>query len=172
MGALSNFVMSRPFRIEISESQEELETALKHATTASNKERLQMLYWLKSGQVSSRRSLAERLGRDEATITRWGRKYKDEGKKGLLFVKYAPGKVPIISGSDLERLKQRLQEPSGFNSYGQIQQWIHKELGFSLAYKTVYEIVHQRLGAKLKVPRPQSTKQQPESLSHFKKNYL
>ncbi len=66
--------MSRPFQIEISESQEELEKALKHAITASSKERLQMLYWLKSGQLSSRRSLAERLGRDQATITRWVRK--------------------------------------------------------------------------------------------------
>lgn len=172
MRALSNFVMSRPFRIEISESQEELEKALKHATTASSKERLQMLYWVKSGQVSSRRSLAEGLGRDQATITRWVRKYKDEGKKGLLKVKHAPGKVAIISGSDLERLKQRLQEPSGLTSYGQIQQWIHNELGLSLAYKTVYEIVRQRLGAKLKVPRPQSTKQHPQSLCHFKKNCL
>ena len=54
MGAFSNFVMSRPFQIEISESQEELEKALRHATEASSKERLQMLYWLKSGQVSSR----------------------------------------------------------------------------------------------------------------------
>jgi len=62
--------MSRPFQIEISESQEELEKALKYATSASSKERLQMLYWLKSGQVSSRQALAKRLGRDEATITR------------------------------------------------------------------------------------------------------
>jgi transposase len=160
MGTLSNFVMSRPFQIEISESQEELEKALKYATTASSKERLQMLYWLKSGQVSSRRSLAERLGRDEATITRWVRKYKDEGRRGLLEVKHAPGKVPSITGLDLERLKKRLQEPSGFQSYGQIQQWLKSELGLSLAYKTVYEIVRKRLGAKLKVPRPQSTKQQ------------
>lgn len=172
MGALSNFVMSRPFQIEISESQEELEKALKHATTASSKERLQMLYWLKTSQVSSRRSLAERLGRDQATITRWARKYKDEGTRGLLEVKHAPGKVPLLSGSDLERLKKRLQEPSGFTSYGQIQQWLKSELGLSLAYKTVYEIVRKRLGAKLKVPRPQSTKQHPQSLSHFKKNCL
>lgn len=172
MGALSNFVMSRPFQIEISESQEELEKAVKHATTASSKERLQMLYWLKSGQVSSRRSLAERLGRDEATITRWVRKYKDRGTRGLLEVKHAPGKAPSIIGSDLERLEQRLQEPSGFTSYGQIQQWLKSELGLSLAYKTVYEIVRQRLGAKLKVPRPQSTKQHPQSLSHLKKNCL
>jgi transposase len=164
--------MSRPFQIEISESQEELEKALKHATTASRKERLQMLYWLKSDQVNSRRSLPERLGRDEATITRWVRKYKDEGTRGLLEVKHAPGKVPSINGSDLERLKKRLQEPSGFQSYGQIQEWLKSELGLSLAYKTVYEIVRNRLGAKLKVPRPQSSKQHPESLSHFKKNFL
>ncbi|BAY35448.1 putative transposase (plasmid) [Nostoc carneum NIES-2107] len=164
--------MSRPFQVEISESQKELEKALKHATTASSKERLQMLYWLKSGQVSSRRSLAERLGRDEATITRWVRKYKDEGKRGLLEVKHAPGKAASISGSDLERLERRLQEPSGFTSYGQIQQWLQSELGLSLAYKTVYEVVRSRLGAKLKVPRPQSTKQHSESLSHFKKNCL
>jgi hypothetical protein len=69
-------VMTRPFQVEISESQEELEKALKHATTASSKERLQMLYLLKSGQVTSRRSLAELIGRDQATITRWVRKYK------------------------------------------------------------------------------------------------
>ncbi len=40
MGAFSNFVMSRPFQIEISESLEELEKALRHATQASSKERL------------------------------------------------------------------------------------------------------------------------------------
>ncbi|OUL36278.1 hypothetical protein BV375_00285 [Nostoc sp. 106C] len=60
MGALTNCVMSRPFQIEISQNKQELEKALRHATTANSKERLQMLYWLKSGQLSSRRSLAER----------------------------------------------------------------------------------------------------------------
>jgi len=69
--------MTRPFQIEISESQQELEKALKHATTASSKERLQMLYWLKSGQVNSRQAVAELLGRNQATITRWLKKYKD-----------------------------------------------------------------------------------------------
>ena len=63
-------VMTRPFQLEILESQEELDLALKHATTASSKERLQMLYLLKSGQVTSRQGLAELIGRDQATITR------------------------------------------------------------------------------------------------------
>ena len=72
--------------IEIKESQKELEKALKHVIQASSKERLQMLYWLKSGQVTSRQAIAERLGRDQATITRWMRKYKDGGREGLLSV--------------------------------------------------------------------------------------
>ena len=46
--------------IEIEEIQEELEKTLKYVTQASSKERLQMLYWLKSGQVTIR------LGRDKA----------------------------------------------------------------------------------------------------------
>ena len=171
MGVFGVRVMSRPFQIEISESQEELELALKYSTSASSKERLQMLYWLKSGQVSSRQALAERLGRDEATITRWLRKYKDGGRSSLLEVKQAPGQVPIVRGEALELLKQRLQEPEGFHSYGEIQQWLVTELELNIAYKTVYQLVRYQLKAKLKVPRPQSLKQHPESQSHFKKNF-
>ncbi len=69
-------------------------------------------------------------------------------------------------------MKMRQTTSNLFTSYGQIQQWLKSELGLSLAYKTVYEIVRFSLGAKLKVPRPQSTKQHPQSLSHFKKNCL
>ncbi|MBE9208593.1 hypothetical protein IQ244_19040 [Nostoc sp. LEGE 06077] len=30
-----------------------------------------------------------------------------------------------------------MQEPSGFTSYGQIQQWLMSELGLALAYKII-----------------------------------
>ncbi len=165
-------VMSRPFRVEIVESCEVLEKALKSARTASSKERLQMLYLLKSGQVKSRQELAELIGLDHSTITRWLRKYKDHGRKGLLEVKQAPGKVALALGEILERLKQRLLELKGFHSYGQIQQWLVAEFRLKIAYKTVYELVRYRIGANLKVPRPQSIKQHPASGSDFKKNFL
>lgn len=164
--------MGLRLQVEIKESREELEKAVKYAVEASSKERLQMLYWLKTGQVKNRRSLAERLGRDEATITRWLKKYRSGGYRGLLEVKVAPGKEPIVSGENLERLKQRLCEPQGFNSYSEIQQWLNTELGVNIAYKSVYQLVRYKLGAKLKVPRPKSGKQHPQSQSHFKKNCL
>ncbi len=54
-------------------------------------------------------------------------------------MKQAPGKEPIVSGESLERLKQKLEEPQGFNSYNQIQQWLKNELRLNIAYKTVYQ---------------------------------
>ena len=50
--------MGLRLQVEIKESQEELEKAVKYAYEASSKERLQMLYWLKSGQVKSRSAIA------------------------------------------------------------------------------------------------------------------
>ncbi|NJM68588.1 MAG: hypothetical protein HC851_24470, partial [Acaryochloris sp. RU_4_1] len=41
---------------------------LKRQTTAPGKERLQMLYWLKSGQLKTRQAIAARLDRAESTI--------------------------------------------------------------------------------------------------------
>jgi len=58
----------------------------------------------------------------------------------LLEVKHAPGQAPR-HWEALERLKQRLQDPQGFHSYGQIQQWLATELKLNIAYKTVYQLV-------------------------------
>lgn len=164
--------MGLRLEVEIKESLEVLQKALSGVRQASSKERLQMLYLLKTRQLTTRRSLAKYLGRDESTITRWIRKYKDKGCKGLLEVKQAPGKEAMVSGENLERLKQKLSQPQGFQSYSQIQQWLKHELGINVAYKTVYQLVRYKLGGKLKVPRPKSRKQHPESQSHLKKNGL
>jgi uncharacterized protein YbcC (UPF0753/DUF2309 family) len=63
--------MAGRMKIEITESVEYLEKSMKNARTASQKERLQVLWWIKSGQVSQHQALATRSGRDPSTITRW-----------------------------------------------------------------------------------------------------
>ncbi|MBD2564829.1 winged helix-turn-helix domain-containing protein [Nostoc linckia FACHB-391] len=45
-----------------------------------------------------------------------------------------------------------------------------QEHGQDIEYATVYALVRYRLGAKLKVPRPQSHKQDEKLVSEFKKN--
>ncbi|MCC5619105.1 helix-turn-helix domain-containing protein [Nostoc sp. CHAB 5836] len=71
--------MGNSFQVEVSESQEELQHRLRHALTATTKERLQMLYWIKVSAIATRQELAQRLGRDESTVYRWLQRYKQSG---------------------------------------------------------------------------------------------
>ncbi|MBD2020264.1 helix-turn-helix domain-containing protein, partial [Leptolyngbya sp. FACHB-36] len=97
--------MPRTLQLEIAESIEYLEKSYKQARNASHKERLQMLWWLKNGQVKQHQNLSQRLGRDGSTISRWLQKYRNGGLKALLDIKTAPGRTPAIRGEVLEQLQ-------------------------------------------------------------------
>ena len=102
--------MARPLELTILESREELEHRLDRQTTATGKERLQMLYWLKLGIVKSRQDLVKLLHKSEATITRWLGMYKSGGLTALLEVKHAPGNPNSIPAEAVSRLKERLKQ--------------------------------------------------------------
>ena len=159
----------RPFRVTVTESLEHLEKSLRHARSASQKERLQMLVWLKKGEVKSRNELAQRCKRDNATITRWMRRYREGGVKALLTQGKAPGAVRKIQGEALAKLKARLAQPEGFHSYREIQQWLEQSCQLTVEYGTLYRVVRYELKAKLKVPRPRSIAQDPKKLKTFQK---
>lgn len=161
--------MARPFVIEIAESEAFLEKSVKQAKTGLRKERLQMLWWIKTNQIRYRQEIGERLGRSPATISRWLLLYRQGGLAALLEEKKAPGAVPQIRGEVLEKLKQRLNSEEGFRSYGEIVDWLEQECGVTLHYETVRQVVRNKLQAKLKVPRPRSLKQSPEAIPTFKK---
>jgi transposase len=161
--------MARRLKLEITETAEYLEKSLKQAKSGSHKERLQMLWWLKTGQVSEHQELSHRLGRSPATLTRWLFQYRQGGLQQLLTVKAAPGAARKIQGEALEKLLERLKSESGFSSYGEIVEWLAQECQLELKYNTVNRFVRSKLNARLKVPRPVSTKQHPEAVETFKK---
>lgn len=68
--------MARPFNLKVHESAEYLSKSLKNARTAFEKERLQMLWWIKTEQVTQHQELSRRLGRDGSTVTRWLQRYR------------------------------------------------------------------------------------------------
>ena len=74
--------MSRPFKIEIVEREEELKKRLQTASEGSQKEKLQMLWWIKSGQVKEQQDIGKRLARDTSTVTRWLQRYRKGGLYG------------------------------------------------------------------------------------------
>jgi transposase len=136
--------MARQLRLAIAQSAEILEQQLKNSRTASQKERLQMLWWLKTGQVTQHQTVAERLGRDRSTVTRWLQKYRQGGLSELLALKSAPGKSPHLSPEALERLQERWRQPPGFKSYGEIVEWLNQTYQLNLTYPTVYNWVGYR----------------------------
>lgn len=164
--------MARRLQIVIKESVEFLEQQLKNTRTASLKERLQILWWLKTGQVEQHQELGRRLGRDTSTVTRWLQKYRRGGLSQLLEVKTAPRQTPHLTKEALAGLKERLEQGTAFKSYGEIVEWLKTEYDLELTYATVYSWVHYRLKAKLKVPRPHSAQQDAVAAKQFKKTSL
>lgn len=162
--------MGRSLKINITETTNELSLILTRLKTARNLPRVQMLYWLKTGQVSTRKELVKLTRKHEATITRWLNLYRKGGLNQLLEIKKAPGKSALISGKPLEALQEKLSEPTGFNSYGEVQTWLQQKYGIRAAYQTVHKTVKYKLGAKLKTPRPSHIKKNEQAEQHFKKN--
>lgn len=101
--------MANKFKVEIQETVEELEHRLQRAITAVSKEKLLLLYWIATKRIKTREELATMLKRDESTIYRWLRAYKQGGITSLLTVKKAPGKTPHIPPSVREKLIKKLQ---------------------------------------------------------------
>jgi transposase len=159
--------MARPFKLAITESEAELQS-LMHQMSGIQKERVQMLWWVKSGQVDEHQEIVTRLGRNGSTITRWLQKYRAGGLAALLEVKQAPGQAPIMSEAVQASLQKALESPQGFRSYGEIVEWLQREHGLVMEYGTVYNWVHNRWGAKLKVARPRSEKQSASAVADFK----
>ena len=65
------------YKIEISESEEELKETLGKQKTASDKERVQVLYLLKSKQAETVQTAAKLVSRDRVTVQEWFKEYRE-----------------------------------------------------------------------------------------------
>jgi transposase len=146
--------------VEVKESLEELAAQLRQAKTLKDKERLQVLYWLKQDKPPSISAIAKATGKHRNTLQTWLLQYRNGGVEAMLEVKKSLGGVRVIPQWAEEALAKRLQESEqGFASYGAVQQWLSETLGIEAEYHAVYQMTRHRLKAKLKVARPQNGKQ-------------
>lgn len=155
-------------RVKIRESVEELAAQLQAESHPRRKERLQVLYLLKSPTAISISAIALVVGKQRGTVQRWLSVYQAEGLSRLMQVKQSPGRPRVIPAWAVKRLQQRLSEPVGFKSYGAVQQWLEDTLGVKAEYRTVHELVRYRLKAKLKAARPVHAQQNAAALEGFK----
>ena len=162
--------MANTVKIEIKETIDELKKLIKQSDDIKVKERLQVLYLLKSGQVTTLKALSQFLVKDTSTLFRWLKQYKKGGLAKLLTIYKPSGKPSSIPANIIENLQQKLQEPTGFNSYQKIQEWLKNEHQLDVGYFVVYRVVRRLLKAKPKVPRPTSSKQDKAAVQRFKQD--
>jgi transposase len=156
--------------IEVKESLDELVQQLQQVETPTDKERLQVLYWLKQEKPPSIGAIAQAIGKHRNTVGRWLLQYREGGVNAMLERKTCSGGVRKIPQWAEAALAKRLKDPEhGFASYGAIQQWLAEELGIEAQYHAVYQMTRYRLKAKLKAARPQNIKQNSEQREVFKK---
>lgn len=151
-------------RVVIQEDVEDLKTLMRQQTQVGDKERIQLLYLLKSGQAQSVTHATAILGRGRATLQRWLAKYQDGGISGLLERQPHTGQLCQIPQAAQQELIQRLASPEGFASYREIQTWLEQDYGHLMSYQGVHNHVRYRLRAKLKRPRPQSAQQDDQQV--------
>ena len=109
--------MSGVVKIAIEESGSYLKTVLDSQRSVSNRSKVQVLWWLKTGAVSSVNQLAEMSGYHRTTVSRWLSHYRRSGLESLLEKHPKTGRIPRIRGEVRSRLEARLNDPNGFGRY-------------------------------------------------------
>ena len=161
--------MAGVYKLAITETEAELKQRLRHAKTASDKERLQLLYLLQSGQAKTVQAAATLLARHRITVQKWLHRYRRGGLEAMLAHTPRTGRRQSIPQWAQAALNKQLHESAGFNSYGEICQWLETQLGITAPYKTVHQWVPYRLQAAPKVARPVSTETSEAKVEAYKK---
>ena len=104
-------------KIDIVETQETLKALLLKAEKVEEKEKVQVLYWLKTKTVDSVSAIAVFLGRHRTTVQRWLTSYRQGGLEELLREKKSTGRPRLLTDKIVERLQAELKDPEGFESY-------------------------------------------------------
>lgn len=130
------------YRDEINFTLEEIKTLLRQQKNSTNRNKLQVLYWLKLGEVQTITKAADLLGVHRTTVQRWWKEYKQGGINQLLEQKQRTGRPPSIPSEVIEGIEKQLsQENAGFKSYKEIQQWVKNEYQFDIKYSTLYHFI-------------------------------
>jgi transposase len=106
--------MAGVYKLEIREGAADLKILLHRQKTGSAKERVYLLYLLKSEQVKSVTEAASLLGRHRVTLERWLGQYRQGGMSQLLSPRPSGGRKRHIREEADQKLQARLQQVEVF----------------------------------------------------------
>lgn len=143
---------------QVKEELSDLKGLLKKESKSWIKQRIQMLYLLKSKQVSTILELSSILAVNRNTVGRWLALYEKGNLEYLMEMRKPKGRALSIPLDVLSKLKEELKQSDKFRSYKDIQEWLKKEHDLDIPYKTVHKIVKYKLLGKIKRPKKPNAK--------------
>lgn len=165
--------MRKSLTFEVAESLDQLRSLLKAETDPLRKARLHALYLHKLGTYRYRKDIAEAVGYGRNAVGRWFSAYETGGLPALLHVGISGAKDrPLgLSSEAIAGLKSRLSDPQeNFGSYTEAYQWAKETYEITISYRWFHKLLHNRMGAKLKVARKSNVRKDPQKEADFKKN--
>jgi transposase len=143
----------------ITESPAALLRRMQDEPDGKKRQRVHALYLVASGQARYRKDVAAALGVHRHSGAAWFAAYVVGGiEQALRYDVPRPTRTRRMTDTALTALKEQLQTPAGFASYGHIRTWLADQHQVQLSYSSVYALVRGALRAKPKRPRPSHEK--------------
>lgn len=135
------------------ESEKELKEMMRKEGDVHKRERIQMLYLLRSKEVRNRTEVGRLLGVNRETVGDWVSKYEQGGLGKLLEIGTRGGKPSTLPEEIIEGMRKQLAQPTGFSSYHKLLAWVMATFTITTTYRVVYYTATKILNARLAVGR-------------------
>ena len=162
--------MPKKITISIEESSVELRKLYESSTTELRRDRLKMLYYIKTEKYVYRNAIAKKLGRRPTTIGNWIKSYEAAGLSKLLEIHSGGNNTAHISDIAKAYISKALSDSeTTITSYTELQAQIAEDLLEKINYGALYAHCRRKHKSKLKVSRKSHYKKDPKAEMVFKK---
>ena len=163
--------MASPKVILIKETEKEIKQLLK-VSTPFIAQRLRVLLILKQYESTgiSKREASRHAGVCPASIQKWRTLYMTGGIDSLMKHNKTGFKPSVFTELEHSKLKEKLNNPeNGLRGYVELKEWIRKEFGKEILYRTVVNYCVTNFDSKVKVARKSHINKDVEKVEDFKK---
>jgi len=163
--------MALPKIIVIQETEKEIKQLLK-TSIPFIAQRLRVLLIFKQHESTgiSKREAATLAGVCPGSIQTWRSLYITEGIKGLMQHNKIGFKPSVFTSEEHDKIKEKLNDPNnGLQGYVELNEWVRKEFGKEIIYRTLVNYCVTNFHSSVKVARKSHINKNVEKVEDFKK---
>ncbi|CAA0237552.1 helix-turn-helix domain-containing protein [Tenacibaculum maritimum] len=162
--------MPKKINLSIKEDALSLRKLYESSTTELRRDRLKMLYYIKSEKHIYRNAIAKKIGRRPTTIGDWIKSYESGGLLKLLKINSGGNNKVHISDRVKAYISEKLCDSgTTITSYVELQANIAEDLSERINYGSLYAHCKWKHKSKLKVSRKSHYKKDDKAIEAFKK---